>query len=272
MVVFCHIPKTAGMAVYDILKSNFGLRFLASTTWGKRLPRTTRRDLAIELLTYPKVIALAGHGLRPFVGYAEYNERFQWFTFLRDPIQRVVSHYVYDCETRRTELGFEDWLTNDMSNYQVRWLAGKEDLASAKQFLSERCALIGFQERFNESLVLIKHFLFDEQLVISHARQVNVTRSTADKRRLVERLSEYRDLIEETNALDLALYRFAREELWPRQVARLGADELSRRVEAEFGGRRVTGFGKSSRFIHALHRNLTYKPAIFLAKAFGARV
>lgn len=259
------------MAIYDVLKANFGVRFLASTTWGKRLPRTTRRDLAIELVSYPKAVALAGHGLRPFIDYAEYEQRFQWFTFLRYPIRRVISHYVYDRETKNTALAFEDWLSNDMSNYQVRWLAGKEDLSYAKRFLRERCALVGFQERFNESLVLIKRFLFDEQLVISDARRVNVTRSTDEKRRLMEKLTEYSGLIEETNALDLELYRFARDEIWPRQVARFGDGDLSSRVEAEFGERHAQGYGRSARLVHNLHRNLTYKPTIFLAKALGAR-
>jgi hypothetical protein len=272
LVVFCHIPKTAGMAVYDVLKANLGVRFLASTTWGKRLPRTTRRDLAIELISYPRVAALAGHGLRPFIDYAEYEERFQWFTYLRDPIQRVISHYVYDRETKKTALAFEDWLTNDMSNYQVRWIAGKEDLAFAKQFLTHRCALVGLQERFNASLILMNRYLFDERLYISDARRVNVTQSTDEKRRLVENLSKYRDIIEETNALDLALYRFAIDEIWPRQVTSFGEDELNRRVQAEFGEQRAQGFGRNSRLVHDLHRNLTYKPTVFLAKALGARV
>ncbi|MDF1700390.1 MAG: sulfotransferase family 2 domain-containing protein [Planctomycetota bacterium] len=270
MIVFCHIPKTAGMAVKHVLKSNFGTRFVSSTTWGKARAMTTARDLKHELLAYPRAEVIGGHGMRPFVDYGERGRSFRWFTILRDPRARLISHYVYDLENGRAGDSFEAWLRSDVANYQVRWIAGEPDLEAARQLLDERFEVVGFQEDFRASLVLLNQIMFEDRLTLTSERPVNVTRSRETKDRIAAELEAHADLVEAATALDQALYDFARTRFWGPAVERMGAANLEDRVERAFGAPAKAG-GGVRRFLYELHRNGVYKPVLWCAKALGAR-
>ncbi|MDP9178578.1 MAG: sulfotransferase family protein [Gemmatimonadota bacterium] len=99
---FCHIPKTAGLTVELLLKRHFGMRHPGG------LAVTPRRglgydaaDMRAALSLRPNVASLSGHGLRPFVDYAEMDDRLVWYTILRDPIRRCISNYQHQVEGSR---------------------------------------------------------------------------------------------------------------------------------------------------------------------------
>ncbi|MDA1194544.1 MAG: sulfotransferase family 2 domain-containing protein [Planctomycetota bacterium] len=271
MIVFCHIPKTAGMAVKHVLKSNLGLRFLSSTTWGKARAATTASDLRYELLLSPRPAAIGGHGMRPFIDYGELGKAFRWITILRDPVARLISHYVYDLENGRAGDSFEAWLQGDIANYQVRWIAGEPDLELAKSLLDTKFVFVGFQEQFRESLVLMNHVAFDDRLRIQSERRVNATRSTDIKARVEQDVREHSELVDLACGLDRQLYALAQAKFWEPQVAALGSEVLAERLRAAFDSSDAD-HGKTRRMIHELHRNVIYKPALWCAKAFGVRV
>jgi len=271
MIVFCHIPKTAGMAINYILKSNFGCRHVASTTWGKQFPITTERDLDFELFPYAKVIALSGHGIRPFINYGKYNTRMKWFTLLRNPIDRVISHYIYDYEINRTSEDFRNWLYRNNGNFQVRWLAGKEDIHTAKEILTKKFVFVGLQEHFKGSLVLLKDLMFNGNLSISNEKRINATKSTNSKIRIVENIDTYSELIEEKNRLDIELFNFVKKEIWETQIARYGKDKLDDRIMKEYQDSGSSVSGRINRLFHEIYRNTVYKSTVFTAKILGIR-
>jgi hypothetical protein len=171
----------------------------------------------------------------------------RYMTFLREPVDRVLSHYYRhihhpemtpEDRVRRARNGrvaaasIEEALVEmrppQITNLATRFLSGSaappmtgdlpaSALDDAKESL--RCfAFIGIQERFEESLVLLQRLL---GLGALPYRDRHV--SSGDARPTVDEIpEEQRALIEEYNALDAELYRFGLE-LFEEAVA--AADE-----------------------------------------------
>jgi hypothetical protein len=165
-------------------------------------------------------------------------------TFLREPVDRVLSHYyrhlhrkkpVQERSPRRLQHRVEtpgkvrassktradsieealvDLRLPEINNLATRFLCGHESplkelpasaLDDAKQNL-RGFAFVGIQERFEESLVLLQRML-GLGLVPYRDRHV----SSGDDRPSVDEIpDEQRALIEECNQLDVELYRFGR--------------------------------------------------------------
>src|ERR1700724_2464607 len=131
-LIFLHIPKTGGSTLYKILERHFSpAETVTLDTPGvarfKTLPAAKRGRYRL----------IQGHmhfGLHRFIPRAS-----TYVTFLRQPVERVLSfyyyarstpdHYLYPLLTTgrvdlRTLLGRE--LTSELCNFQTRALAGDE--------------------------------------------------------------------------------------------------------------------------------------------------
>jgi hypothetical protein len=109
------------------------------------------------------------------VDFEEFEERLVWFTVLRDPIRRYISHYVYNYEVLGERFDVLHFIRHrpDKPNRQVRMLAGTEDLASAIRHV-RRMACVGFTERLQESLLLARERLGLDGLDLRDSRPRNV--------------------------------------------------------------------------------------------------
>ncbi len=129
-IIYTHIPKTAGTTFTDILKRNCGNKVSAVTGEDKR-NRFINLDFH-QKLSYDLVTGHAEYNFDPDIPVA-----FTWFSFVRDPIKRVVSHYNY-CMTNKNhpnhiKMQAENWsfdrfldaFDSKMYNQQVYYLAGK---------------------------------------------------------------------------------------------------------------------------------------------------
>lgn len=98
-LMFYHIPKTGGLYVYNALGS--ALMLLSNLTKASHpsFPgfEVARID-AREEMERVKSLALVGTHL-PYGWHLDYktNPPFQLFTLLRDPFERVLSNYTYNC-------------------------------------------------------------------------------------------------------------------------------------------------------------------------------
>ena len=103
LLVSLHMPKTAGTSFVDALRQAYGegLR-----TEYQDMPMQTRRGVreARALSTIPRrllmawdprVRAIHGHVLPVVYQLASLRRQTRYVTWLRDPVQRVVSHYHY---------------------------------------------------------------------------------------------------------------------------------------------------------------------------------
>jgi hypothetical protein len=201
----------------------------------------------------------------PLSNLAEACDSIRYFVFLRDPLERCISHYQYR-RNKDERSDFEPWLER-FANYQTRFLcrthlvqdpwAIEPDADRAIGVLTQRVGFVGLQERFDESLLLLRRWVGDADFDIEY-RSRNIASSKDVRRRLMDdpRIVE---LIRAHHAEDERLYRFARDTIYPRQVAEYGpplADDLAAlRAQLPAPQRRVV-----ARALGSLKRGLLYKP------------
>jgi hypothetical protein len=151
-----------------------------------------------------------------------------YITLLRDPVDRVISHYymivrspadIFYNEVTSRKMSLKDFaesgLVPELENGQTRFLGGAgphvpfgkctpEILEKAKKNLRDYFSIVGLRERFDETVVLLK-----KTFGWMNAFYV---KDRPKKRLLKEAISrETLSVIEKYNQLDLELYAFAKE-------------------------------------------------------------
>ncbi|MEM9421212.1 MAG: sulfotransferase family 2 domain-containing protein [Pseudomonadota bacterium] len=115
-------------------------------------------DYRLEILSHHlkrKHQVISGHFLYPYTLSQPVLSEFSWITIVRDPVERMISHYREEARSGFTNAPFTDYLKTDLayqhSNVLTRYLSGSarmvpEDelgaVAKAKEHL-HRFALIG---------------------------------------------------------------------------------------------------------------------------------
>lgn len=234
-LIYPHIPKTAGTSFLSILEQVYSP---ASTF---RTFRGSSENMIREFIDLPdteksRYALICGHmnfGLHVHVpGPSTY------VTFVRDPIQRVISHYSWikrnqdhflhdDCASMSLREFVESKITTEIDNGQTRVLAGVANvppilcplvdslpdipfdgcgpdvLEQAKRHL-DQMAVVGLVESFDTSLLLMRR-------VLGWNTMPSRVSLNVDPRRQAERVidPETLELIRSINILDLELYRYA---------------------------------------------------------------
>jgi hypothetical protein len=222
MIVFLHIPKTAGSTFQFILENTFGIS--ACHTNHTKQKTFRQDDLEFARKFFPRMKSLAGHNL---VDPLSLNvpEAFH-MTFLREPVARVFSHYQDSVLNGGNQSSFEENLSHNeyLENLHVKLMAGERNLDKAKRYL-ERCSFVGLTEKFNLSLHVLGK-LSPCPLNLKYKRRRTAPDNTirkplAEDPRMVE-------LVRERNQLDIALYDFAIREIFPKFCEQAGfkSDDL----------------------------------------------
>ena len=225
-VIFLHIGKTAGTTMRQVLRRNFRSRdVMVIRVRARPREETLERfgELPEDVRARPRLIM--GHTI---FGLHEHVPRpSTYITILRKPSSLVVSQYRFVLRTpghRHHEvvteqaIGFADYIRSGMSlemdNSQTRAIAGDLStpfggctdamLERAKANLDESFSVAGLTERFEETLILLQKTFGWSHL---HYIRANV----APQGPPIEVTDEARDLIEEHNRLDNALYAYASE-------------------------------------------------------------
>jgi hypothetical protein len=253
LLAFVHIPKTAGATVISMFAAAYSRQGVRDAGNYLRGPEKTVAALAKPEKMEGRV--LAGHV--PYSVLREHTPQdTRYMTFLREPVDRVISHYFrhifakdprIDKAVRRPnrsrhprpeegrrvglemlEEGLVERSMPELNNLSTRFLCDDAPMGElpasavddAKANLS-RFTFIGIQERFEESLVLLQRMLGLDSTPYQD-RHVSLTgsRPTVD-----ELPDQERRLIEEHNQLDAELYRFA-QGLFEEAVAATGDEEL----------------------------------------------
>ena len=221
------IPKTGGTTLREVLKRAYGgdELFLPDTP-------ATRFDRDLEALPSARRRRLRCVGGHLFYGtHAKLPSSARYATVLRDPVDRVVSHYYYI--RRRPDAGLYQ-LANELSldefvrrpfrpldNAQVRFVSGvgyrpeagacgPKELAAAKDHLDGFIA-VGLTERFDESLEMFSR-------VFGWAKMVAAPRNVSEERPALDAIDpDTIAYIRQANELDADLYEHARR-LFERQL------------------------------------------------------
>jgi hypothetical protein len=217
MIVFLHIPKTGGTTFRSILERNYGISH-CHTNQTKRSV-FTRHDFALACRFFPRLKSVAGHNLVDPSRLCVPDAYFM--TILREPVLRVISHYQDSVLRGGNRETFEASLhgTDHLQNLQVKLIAGGANLDKAKVFLSRHCQFVGLTEKFDLSLHVFSR-LFPGRLNLGYQRRV-VARND-DVKMAVLADSRLVDMARGLNRLDVELYSFALNEVFPACCERAG--------------------------------------------------
>jgi hypothetical protein len=236
-IVFMHLPKSGGTTLTRVLRWKYGSQLLVL----ERETQTTRMEEiaeAVPLSRRRSARVVAGHvhhGIHEFI-----PRECAYITLLREPVARVTSYFKFIMSEPRhwlheqmvlSDTALEDLLETSppafACNEQTRFISGRgsdgraprseyphldrDALEDAKRNL-ERFLVVGVQEEFDETFILIRRALGWRLPMYVTSR---VTKGSGPMP------SSAVDLIRERNQLDLELYEFARE-LFSAEVAEQG--------------------------------------------------
>jgi hypothetical protein len=213
MLVFVHIPKTAGCSFNFILENSFGISACQTNHTKKKV--FDQQDLHFARRFFPRLRCITGHNLMDVPRLGITNPFY--LTFVREPVARLLSHYQDSVLKGGNTQSFEDSVRSRgiFENLQVKMLAGEPNLDKAKQFL-EQCHFVGLTEQFDFSLQLLK-CLCPHKLNLHYVRR-RVAQSN-DIKKSIQNDPRLMELAIENNNLDLQLYDFATKEIFPKRCA-----------------------------------------------------
>ncbi|NJN67448.1 MAG: sulfotransferase family 2 domain-containing protein [Chloroflexaceae bacterium] len=226
LLLFMHIPKAAGTTLHRIIERQYRPFDIISIHGEKGIQRARKLPESVRA----KMQVAKGH--MTFGAHTCFPQPAAYFTLLRHPVSRAISHY--QCALRRGRGHLYDTLKAnhmdldaclrgghalDLENLQTKWLTGlfpesetdpsvfrsqeAEKLTEARQNLREHFLVVGLSERFDETLLILK-----KQFGWKHVFYTRL--NVAPHRTGPEPISdETRLLIERCNQLDMALYHDA---------------------------------------------------------------
>jgi hypothetical protein len=230
ILIFFHIAKTAGTTLHQILRRNFPDDAMISMNYGANAGYVDElKYLSAERKA--KIKYLHAH-MMP-LSIREYLPSSIAIALLRDPVDRVISEYFYICQAQAHPLHAQfvshntslyDYITTGISpaavqSGQTRLLSGiqgvdwatgagplsRDVLETAKKNLQNKFVLVGFTERFDETLVLLKHILGWKNANLLY-RKHNVSQNRLPRQHIPGTVLK---LIEQYNEFDIELYHFA---------------------------------------------------------------
>ena len=180
-----------------------------------------------RVLEFETINVMSGHMV--FGAHRHLSPRYTYITFLRDPVDRVISDYYYVLRTPSHDYhepvatdgySLSDYVKSGVTfytnNLHARLISGEGEhvpfgectpamAEKAIRNLEEHSSVVGLTEYFDESIILMKQRL---GWSLPFYRVQNSTSNRPEKDEISE---SDRALIREYNAIDQTLYTYARE-------------------------------------------------------------
>lgn len=224
MIVFSHMMKTAGTSFVKLLIQHFGNRMhVVPGGLNLKTEPYNFEKLSNDLIFFDgNLRVLSGHPVRPYIDYGHLEENMNWITFFREPEKRYVSHYFHNLNWAHyytqdnVDKSLEHWERRlNASNYQVKFIAGEENLQKAIDIIHDKFEWVGFTEMFDDSIDSFKNHFREHDFFSSETRSNS---SLSEKDRVSELFLSHGDFIKEKNELDRKLYDYVKENIWTEQI------------------------------------------------------
>ena len=215
LLAFCHIEKAAGTSLIHVLRRVFFLRFAAVR------PLRITPDCnfsSADLQTYrrlnPRLACIAGHALVPFNSLQSPDRRILFVTQIREPVARVRSQFKFWRQRMGKGMSARQFLDHPtVSNFQVRKLAGSDDLELAKSHIRSKFLVAGPTEDFDRFLVLLSNALDRPASDFRYARK-----NLASDREPVDIPDFFDEIARQKNSLDEQLYHWIKDDYFPELI------------------------------------------------------
>lgn len=225
-ILFDHLPKCGGSTLNAYLEAHYPKRRIFSIDGSnpaevvgqfKGLPKRKRHAYSL----------IKGHLANELFDYVD--PACLKITVLRDPVERIISHYFFAKKNRNhylyssihnSEMNLEDYASSNLSGELRNWytthfsglpldvVEGKpeESIAKASEVLLKRYNIVGFLDSFP---LFIENLRKQAKLGYEYNNnRVNVTQN----RPIIQSIPKSTiEKIEQINYLDIALYRRVRE-------------------------------------------------------------
>lgn len=216
-ILFLHLSKTAGVSLRRALISNYQeeniLQVYIKSDPNKDFNETMKRYIehrySLEKIKSTKL----------FIGHCAYGihkmfeQKFDYITMVREPVDRIISHYYYSLKTdpnvKVQYSCLEDYIENrtNIHNWMTKRISNTEltdgDLDLAKENLMHNIAFCGITEMYQETLIMLRKMygLSLDNIVANKNKDRQLTESIDPK--IINR-------IKEIHYKDLELYEFAK--------------------------------------------------------------
>ncbi len=234
MLVYIHIPKTAGSTINAILMRNFGEGYFHFHTDrnGDFLSDVEVMDMINSF--QPRAQVISGHDIRPLDSTTSKSLGLSYFTFIRHPIKRAISLYHYErARTNKNHISqfpFDEYVNQrikqdkSISNWQTYNIVESGKFEDAIDIL-ENFMMVGVVEKFDISLIILKKYLQKPYFNINQ-KPVNISQKKIVSfetlpKQILEQLTEL-------NQEDLKLYDYANKRL-EKEAAKIA--NLDRKVK-----------------------------------------
>ena len=274
VVIFLHIPKTAGTSLRHIVQSQFQphnvFEFYNLKTQPPKVRKGIEKYHSLSETRKKAIKFVSGHvgfGLHEFL-----HRPCTYITVLRDPVERVISYYYFLRRNQnsivedknlpefvQTFSGVHNSMTCYLSgltlkaqlqhpNFDPTWQFDRQTLETARENLDLHFKVVGFVDKFDETCILLKRIL-GWNLAFYEKKNV------AKRQNAIDSISqETLQLIREHNELDLQLYDYARTK-FAEAIEEQGAGFIE-----DLANFRCTTRSQASYFkIQSSVKRLTYK-------------
>ena len=220
ILAFCHIEKAAGTSLIHVLRQKYSTGYVDARPLTRgRSAFFGRADFEILKKLRPGLVCIGGHAVVPHSDLMDAKARIRFITLLREPVSRVVSHYRFWVERMGSKFGPEEFLQHPVaSNFQVRKIAGTNNVAKAIDVIRQHFVMVGTIEEFDEFLLLLAG-----QLSAPSSEMLYQSRNIADDKRATDLPVEFHERVAELNKLDRELYSWVRSELVPGYIRQYGS-------------------------------------------------